>query len=91
MTSGAFGPWRYIAKVRVTVHRQRIEDGYSLDDWDDRREAEIQTEKVFTGFRQITGSTLADSLPVVDTSELPAAGNSEDRRGDLLDDREGSS
>lgn len=81
-----FGPWRYITKIRATTDRQRIEVGYSLSSWDDRLEAEIESETVFRGFRQVTAPSLDESLPVVNTADLPLAGKRGDRRQELLAD-----
>lgn len=73
------GETRYIAQVRVTVHRQTIENGYSLDDWDDRKAADIETERVFQDRRQINGGALADVFPVVDAAVMDnRAGDADD-------------
>jgi len=68
---------------RVQVDRLRNEDGYSLDSWDERGEAELDSEIVFRGFRKVIGSTIDDSLPVIDTADIPATARTDDRRSEI--------
>lgn len=74
MEQKGWSDWRYIAKIRIDIHRQRIEDGYSLDDFEDRLEGDIESEHVYCGFEQVNGPDQESVMPVIDMSEIEQVG-----------------
>lgn len=91
-----FGDWLYFTKINVTVDRQRIEDGYSLNSWEDRLEGQIESETVFQAHQAVKAETLSESLPVVDTAQIdpissgPHADVVQDALGDPVKDTDRS-
>lgn len=70
------GDSKYIVHVRLKARRQTIEDGYDLNDWDDRIEADIETEELVSEFKQVTANSLEEALDEAkDLSEFSEAGN----------------
>lgn len=66
----------WIALIRVEVHSQEIESGYDLHNWDDRKEADIETVDHQLGFKQLTAGSLdelEDDISNINALEVVAS------------------